>query len=1851
MFCGCVDNLVETENPIVDNDNNEIAEPEYVELYGKVQKGPFISGGNVTVYLLDEELKQTGKSFRSEITGADGTYSFDNELEKGLANLSATGFFYDEVKGTISESSLTLETLTELDGKAPANINILTALSSKRIEKLVSEGKTFAEAVRQAKGEVLSVFHISSAQIGNVDFGMMDLTGSGIADAALLAVSVTMASGRTVGEMSSLIASISSEIASTGSVSQKTSDRIASGLSSLDLEAVRENLTRYWSESGIDGEVPEFEGFMDMDWNGTIDKEESWLILGSEEIWVPDTGGSYEVELKHNIEYDVSVESPADSWITIEPLSKAGILETSTICFSVSANGTYDKRTGRIAVRDRESSRTEYIAVYQKQKDALTVTNDTYNIGMDGGRIEIEVKSNVSYDVRIEQSAEGWIHKSPETKGLVSDILVFDVDRIEDPVTRIGHLVFSSGDIEETVTVYQTGERILVLDKHECVVSDKGEILDIIINTNCTNIGVELTGEADWISQVETKGMGTYVLSLRIAPNLTYSDRQVGVIVRDYDSDLSDICNIYQVQNNALILAKETYYMNSDGGDVQIGVQHNIPVEAAVYEDAVSWISQVKTKALETSYFTFHVAENESIDNPRSGIIIFRGGGLSDVVQIMQSHKNALVITQDTVSLDSSGGEFSIEVEANFGYGVEITEGSSWLRRINIDTRGMVASRIYFKAAANTAPDDRTGLITVFDSPSGLKETVTVIQKQKNTIETGQDRFDLPYSGGRIDIPVKSNVSYVAEISEGIDWITEIPVTKGLTESVISFMVAENNSLEERTGLILIKDTESDIIREVSIGQAANTDNVTIHVETAGTLCDIIDKETLKSIRNLTITGNLNSDDTGILCTKSTIADYRTYLTETLDLSDATLEDWTLTGFNGLPFLRSVRLPSSLKAIYRAFDGCVSLESVDLGSDPELEILGCGAYQNNISSLDKSLHMAGPFSQCTSLTEFVLPESIKEIQAGAFYKSGIQRLVFPDNCRISVFEPTEVQVQNSLGGIQIVKYGMFCGCDMLEQIEIPESVVLIMDSAFKGWTGARSVTIPETVKEIDTDFLFSGCTSLEYVSMPGCTDRIGESMFSGCQSLKSFDFKAGYTSIGKDAFNGCSSLTSISLDGVTEFGNRAFAGCGFTSIRIPDQMTEIPESMFYGCAKLEDVDLNMTEKICSYAFEACDGLEEIVLTPSVREVAEGAFHMCKNLVRCTVTGGQVNFGRDVFWKLDSGKRALDEFYVCKDVISVTSYGRTMGTSGKNDFCNVVFEEGSRCEEFGLLGGQKISSSFRLPSSVKRIGDYAFYESDFSEADPSALLSGIVEIGDFAFSSSNITSIDIPYGVEKLGIRTFSDCNDLLYFTMPSTVRYIGGMCFARCKKLISSTLNGADITLGYDSSWLNAIFVDCPFINKVIISKDVKSITNEADMSMLLSEDITSVEFEQGSQCEEIHGPIFSATHEFEVSLPENLKVLGDKVFYNSFKLSSVSLPSTLRSIGSNVFQGCKFDFLSIPESVESIGRYIISKAVVRNFELNNGYPNILDILAGSEIENLIISTEVSDNFLSGYSRSGKIIVSEGVKSLGNSAFADCKYITDISLPESLESIGDYAFSGCSDLTEVNLPENLRSIGAYVFSECSAISEITFPGSLTSIGEVPFSKCAALSKIGGPFSPDGKTLVFNGKLVSCAPAATYPDVFITGDQISSIGSKAFFGAQFKTIVISDKVTSLDNGALAGNVDSLAILSHIDGMSAGIFESCRTKSLYFENDIVFTSEIENSYKISVSNLWLGRDVARIDSRFLKSLNNLYLQAPVPPVWTGTFDLLMGRRIYIPYGTINAYKAAWGSRNFIEYCFPE
>ncbi len=94
-----------------------------------------------------------------------------------------------------------------------------------------------------------------------------------------------------------------------------------------------------------------------------------------------------------------------------------------------------------------------------------------------------------------------------------------------------------------------------------------------------------------------------------------------------------------------------------------------------------------------------------------------------------------------------------------------------------------------------------------------------------------------------------------------------------------------------------------------------------------------------------------------------------------------------------------------------------------------------------------------------------------------------------------------------------------------------------------------------------------------------------------------------------------------------------------------------------------------------------------------------------------------------------------------------------------------------------------------------------------------------------------------------------------------------------------------------------------------------------------------------------------------------------------------------------------------------------------------------------------------------------KVVIEEGVTSIGEEAFSFCYGLTEVCLPNGLTSIGAWAFECCNSLTKINLPEGLRVIGDGAFSECGSLVEIHLPESLTSIGGAAFSKCGSLIEI------------------------------------------------------------------------------------------------------------------------------------------------------------------------------------------
>ncbi len=94
-----------------------------------------------------------------------------------------------------------------------------------------------------------------------------------------------------------------------------------------------------------------------------------------------------------------------------------------------------------------------------------------------------------------------------------------------------------------------------------------------------------------------------------------------------------------------------------------------------------------------------------------------------------------------------------------------------------------------------------------------------------------------------------------------------------------------------------------------------------------------------------------------------------------------------------------------------------------------------------------------------------------------------------------------------------------------------------------------------------------------------------------------------------------------------------------------------------------------------------------------------------------------------------------------------------------------------------------------------------------------------------------------------------------------------------------------------------------------------------------------------------------------------------------------------------------------------------------------------------------------------------EVILGESIENIGYLAFADCNELTKIIIPDSVTSIGDQAFYECTGLEEVILGESIENIGHFAFALCDGLTKITIPKTVTNIGGNAFSGCTNLKTV------------------------------------------------------------------------------------------------------------------------------------------------------------------------------------------
>ena len=161
------------------------------KISGVSQKGPFVKGSKATLWELNDNLEQTGRSFTDIIADNRGSFEIRGiELVSPYARLEASGHYRNENSGRESELPITLFAIVDLREKEQVNVNVITHLEYYRVLSLFDGGMTLADAKKQAQKEILAVFGIDSD--GFKDSEDMSIFGTSESDAALLAVSVLL---------------------------------------------------------------------------------------------------------------------------------------------------------------------------------------------------------------------------------------------------------------------------------------------------------------------------------------------------------------------------------------------------------------------------------------------------------------------------------------------------------------------------------------------------------------------------------------------------------------------------------------------------------------------------------------------------------------------------------------------------------------------------------------------------------------------------------------------------------------------------------------------------------------------------------------------------------------------------------------------------------------------------------------------------------------------------------------------------------------------------------------------------------------------------------------------------------------------------------------------------------------------------------------------------------------------------------------------------------------------------------------------------------------------------------------------------------------------------------------------------------------------------------------------------------------------------------------------------------------------------------------------------------------------------------------------------------------------------
>ena len=348
-----------------------------------------------------------------------------------------------------------------------------------------------------------------------------------------------------------------------------------------------------------------------------------------------------------------------------------------------------------------------------------------------------------------------------------------------------------------------------------------------------------------------------------------------------------------------------------------------------------------------------------------------------------------------------------------------------------------------------------------------------------------------------------------------------------------------------------------------------------------------------------------------------------------------------------------------------------------------------------------------------------------------------------------------------LSNIEYIGIAAFSGCGSLQSVTIPNSVTSIGNRAFSSCKSLQSVTIPNSVTSIG-DRVFIRCKSLQSVTIPNSVTSIGDRAFYLCESLQSVTIPNSVTSIGYEASSSCTSHQSVTIpNSVTSIGYEASSSCtSHQSVTIPNSVTSIGYEAFSSCKSLQSVTIpNSVTSIGYSAFSGCRFLQSVTIPNSVTSIGDYAFSSCVSLQSITIPNSVTKIGDGAF----CGCESLQSVTIPNSVTNI----------GNNAFsgCNICF---FICNSTYFQNDDVCLFNKDKTAIVCRIKDCVNY----------IIPNSVTSIGDWAFSGcDSLQSVTIPNSVTSIGDHAFRWCKSLQSVTIPNSVTKIGNYAFCGCRLL------------------------------------------------------------------------------------------------------------------------------------------------------------------------------------------------------------------------------------------------------------------------------------------------------------------------------------------------------------------------------------------------------------------------------------------------------------------------------------